>query len=71
MKENQQATKRSHLVEKPKDFSDQNRIDSQGAENSSSGTAGVERSTRQNSVASKLKVNFFVLLRVALLVLQA
>ena len=34
------------------------------------GTAGVERSTRQNFVASKLKVNFFVLLRVASLVLQ-
>ena len=34
-------------------------------------TAGVERSTRQNFVAAKLKVNFFVLLRVALLVLQA
>ena len=31
------------------------------------GTAGVERSTRQNFVASKLKVNFFVLLRVACL----
>ena len=29
------------------------------------------RSARQNFVASKLKVNFFVLLRVALLVLQA
>ena len=35
-KGNQHATKRSHLVEKPKDFSDQKRIDSQG-ENSSSG----------------------------------
>ena len=34
-------------------------------------TAGVERSTRQNFVASIQKVNFFVLLRVALLVLQA
>ena len=35
------------------------------------GTAGVERSTRQNFVASKLKVIFLVFLRVALLVLQA
>ena len=35
------------------------------------GTAGVKRSARQNFVASKLKVNFFVLLRVASLVLQA
>ena len=36
-------------------------------------TASVERSTRQNFVASKLKlkVNFFVSLQVALLVLQA
>ena len=35
------------------------------------GTAGVEQSTRQNFVASKLKVNFFFLLRVVILVLQA
>ena len=74
MKENQHATKRSRLVEKQKDFSDQKRIDSQ-RENSLSGdgcrgTAGVERSTRQNFVASKLKVNFFVLLRVALSALK-
>ena len=70
VKENQHATKRSHLEKKQKDFSDQKRIDSQW-ENSWVGTAGVERSTRQNFMASKLKVNFFVLLRVALLVLQA
>ena len=31
------------------------------------GPAGVERSTRQNFVASKLKVNLFVVLRVACL----
>ena len=68
MKENQHATKRSLFVEKQKDFPDQNRIDSQ-PENSLSGDGlGGERSTRQNFVASKLKVNFFVLLRVALLV---
>ena len=36
VKENQHATKRSHLVEKQKDFSDQKRIDSQ-PENSLSG----------------------------------
>ena len=36
VKENQPATKRSHLVEKQKDFSDQKRIDSQ-PENSLSG----------------------------------
>ena len=36
MKENQHATKRSLLVEKQKDFSDQKRIDSQ-SENSLSG----------------------------------
>ena len=35
------------------------------------GTAGVEQGTRQIFVASKLKVNFFLLLWVALLVLQA
>ena len=60
MKENQHATKRSLLVEKQKDFSDQKRIDSR-PENSLSGDgfkAGVERNTRQNFVASKLKVNF-------------
>ena len=68
VKENQHATKRSLLVEKQKDFSDQKHLDSQ-PENSLSGvrTAGVERSTRQNFVASKLKVNFFVLLRVRLI----
>ena len=46
VKENQHATKRSHLEEEQKDFSDEKRIDSQ-RENSSVETAGVERSTRQ------------------------
>ena len=59
--------KRSLLVEKQKDFSDQKRTDSQ-PENSLSGEGwyqSVKRSARQSFVASKLKVNFFVLLRVA------
>ena len=68
MKENQHATKRSHLVEKQKDFSDQKRIDSQ-PENSLSGDGS--RLVSNEALASKLKVNFFVLLRVALIVLQA
>ena len=54
--------------EKQKDFSDQKRIDSQ-PENSLSGDGS--RLVSNEALASKLKVNFFVLLRVALIVLQA
>ena len=70
VKENQHATKRSLLVEKQKDFSDQKCIDSQ-PKKFWVGTAGVARSIEwQNFMAAKLKVNFFASLRVALLVLQ-
>ena len=69
MKEDQHGTKRSLLVEKQKDFSDQKLIRS--LKKVSVGTAGVARSIElQNFIPAKLKVNFFVLLRVALLVLQ-
>ena len=72
MKENQHATKRSLLVEKQKDFSDHECIDSQPEKNKQLvRTAGVTRGIElQNFMAAKQKVNFFVLLRVALLELQ-
>ena len=70
VKESQHATKRSLLVEKQKDFPTKNVL-IRSLKTVWVGTAGVERSTGQNFVASKLKANFFVLLRVALLVLQA
>ena len=62
---------RSLLVEKQKDFSDSKNVLIRSLKTVWVGTAGVERSTSQNFVASKLKVNFFVFLRVALLALQA
>ena len=55
-------------MEEQKDFSDQKQIDSQ-PENSLSGDGS--RLVSNEALASKLKVNFFVLLRVALIVLQA
>ena len=60
----------SLLVEKQKDFSFLKRIDLQ-PETEQFDLGRLVRSARQNFLASKLKVNFFVLLRVALLVLQA
>ena len=70
MKENQHATKRSILVEKEKDFYTKN-ILIHSLKTVWMGTAGVARSKElQNLMAAKLKVDFFVLLRVALLVLQ-
>ena len=62
---------RSLLVEKQKDFSDSKNVFIRSLKTVWVGTDNVERSTRQNFVASKLKINFFVLLPVALLVLQA
>ena len=62
---------RSLLVEKQKDFSDSKNVLIRSLKTVWVGTDSVERSTRQNFVASKLKINFFVLLPVALLVLQA
>ena len=65
--ENQHATKGSLLVKKQKDFSDQKCIDSTPEKKVSVGTTGVARSIElQNFMAAEL----FVLLRVALLVLQ-
>ena len=70
MKENQHATKRSILVEKEKDFYTKN-ILIHSLKTVWMSTAGVARSIElQNLMAAKLKVDFFVLLRVALLVLQ-
>ena len=69
MKENPHATKRSLKVEKQKDFSENALIHS--LKKVWMGTAGVARSIElQNFTAAKLKVNFFVSLRVTLLVLQ-
>ena len=68
MKENQHVTKRSHLVEKQKEKKKKKRTDLQ-PENSLSGDGS--RLVSNEALASKLKVNFFVLLRVALIVLQA
>ena len=70
VKENQYATKRSLLAKSKRIFPTKNVL-IRSLKTVWVGTADVERSTRQNFVASKLKVNFFVLLRVALLVLQA
>ena len=70
VKENQYATKRSLLVKSKRIFPTKTVL-IRRVKTVRVGTAGVERSTRQNFVASKLKVNFFVLLRVDLLVLQA
>ena len=59
------------LVEKQKDFSDQKGIDLQPEKKVWVGTASVARSIEwQNFMVSKLQVNFFVLLRVAVSVLQ-
>ena len=71
MKENRHAAKRSLLAEKQKDFFIQKCIDSQ-PEKSLVGMAGVARSIElQNFMAAvKLKVNFFVLLWIALLASQ-
>ena len=52
-----------------KDFSIQKRIDSQ-SEKSGDGWCRTKHNRLQNFTAAKLKVNFFVLLRVALVVSQ-
>ena len=70
VKENQYATKRSLLVKSKRIFPTKNVL-IRSLKRVWVGTAGVERRTRQNFAASKLKVNFFVLLRVVLLILQA
>ena len=71
MKENHHATKRSHLEEKQKDFSDEKRIDSQPENSFEWGGLVLNETLDRTSWPPKLKVNFFVLLGVALLVLQA
>ena len=67
LKENQHATKHSFWWKSKRIFPTKNVL-IRSPKTVWVGTAGVEQSTRQNFVASKLKVNFFVLLRVALLV---
>ena len=64
VKENRDATKRSSLVKKHKDFSIQKCIDSQ-PEKGLSGDGWCRRKHRvtENFMAAKLKVNFFALLR--------
>ena len=72
VKENQHGTKRSLLVEKQNDFSDQKWHWFAAWKKSCSGDIWccTKHGELKNFMAAKLKVNFFVLLRVALLVLQ-
>ena len=68
MKENQQATKRSLLVESERIFPTKTVL-IRSLKNVLVGTAGVARSIElHNFMAAKLKVSFFVLLRVALVI---
>ena len=71
MKENRHAVKRSFLVEKQKDFSSKNvRIDSQPLK-CLSGDGWCRTNYKITELhADKVKINFFLLLLVALLVLQ-
>ena len=70
VKENQHATKRSLLLEKQRIFPTKNAL-IRSLKKVWVGTACVARSIElQNFMATKLKANFFVSLRVALLVLQ-
>ena len=66
VKENQHATKLSHLEEKQKNFSDEKRIDSRRENSFEWG-----RLVSNEALDRTLKVNFLVLQRVTLLVLQA
>ena len=71
VKEDQHATKHSLLVEKQKDFFQPKNALICSLKKVWVGMAGVARSiVLQNFMTTKLKVNFFVSLRVALLVLQ-
>ena len=72
VKENEHVTKRSLLVEKPKDFPVKNvlirSLKNVWAEKHGCSVARIIE--LQNFMAAKLKVNFFILFRVALIVLQ-
>ena len=70
-KENQHATKSAVFWWKSKRIFPNKNVLIRSLKTVWVGTAGVQRNTSQNFVASKLKVSFFVSRRVALLVLQA